>query len=218
MPKKERVSEKRLAELEADLARLNQAWTAWDQELTQEQRRLEEDGMGMWEALDVIHRRQMDGLRSGTGPVSFREIHLPLDELFDLYLRAGEDQRLLIRSFFEDKHRLRKYLHSYVGGRAAPRLADTGDVKWLRLGLAAASIVDQRVDYRDLLICLGALWLAAEEAGIAPARYFSAVAKLSNDEPVYGNSSTRDLLRGFRSSGHLRSIKQRESTLRKNAP
>jgi hypothetical protein len=166
--------------------------------------------MDMWEALEVIHRRQMDGLRSGTGPLSFRAIHVPLDELFELYLRADEDQRLLIRGFFEDKNRLLKYLHSYVGGRAAPQLRSTGDVEWLRLGLAAASIADQRVDWRDLLICLGALWMAAEEAGIAPARYFSAVARISSDEPRYGNSSTRQLLRGFRSSGHLRSIKQRD--------
>jgi hypothetical protein len=178
--------------------------------LRQEQRRLEEEGLGMWEALEVIHRRQMEGLRSGTGPVSFREVHPLLDELFDLYLGAGEDQRLLIRGFFEDKDRLLKYLHSYVGGRAAPHLRSAGDAQWLRRGLAAASISDQRVDWRDLLICLGALWMAAEEAGIAPARYFSSVARISSDEPRYGNRSTRQLLRGFRTSGHLRSIKQKD--------
>jgi hypothetical protein len=208
MSKGQSVSQERLAEIDAGLARANEAWEAWDEELAQEQRRLEQDGMDMWEALNAIHRRQMDGLRSGTGPVTFSEIHVLLDELFDLYLMADADQRLLIRGFFEDKDRLRKYLHSYVGGRAAPHLRSTGDDEWLRLGLAAASIVDQRVDWRDLLICLGALWLAAEEAGIDPARYFSAVARISSDEPRYGNSSTRQLLRGFRTSGHLRSIKQ----------
>jgi hypothetical protein len=210
MSEKPTVSNARLAEIDAGLARLNQVWTAWDEELGQEQRRLEREGLDMWEALDVIHRQQMEGLRSGTGPVSFREIHPPLDELFDLYLRADEDQRLLIRGFFEDKDRLLKYLHSYVGGRAAPHLRSTGDVQWLRRGLAAASIADQRVDWRDLLICLGALWMAAEEAGIAPARYFSSVARISSDEPRYGNRSTRELLRGFRTSGHLRSIKRRD--------
>jgi hypothetical protein len=159
----------------------------------------------------------MEGLRSGTGPVTFSEMHVLLDELFCLYLNADQEQRLSIRGFFEDKNRLLKYLHSYVGGRAAPRLGSTGDVKWLRLGLAAASIADQRVDWRDLLICLGALWLAAEEAGIAPARYFSAVARISSDEPVYGSSSTRDLLRGFRSSGHLRSIKRKAGSRERDA-
>jgi hypothetical protein len=209
MSKKETVSNTRLAEIDAGLARVNEAWSAWDAQLVQEQRRLEERGMDMWEALDVIHQRQMEGLRSGTGPVTFSEIHGLLDELFDLYLRADEDQRLLIRGLFEDKNRLLKYLYSYVGGRAAPHLGSTGDVEWLRRGLAAASIDDQRVDWRDLLICLGALWMAAEEAGIAPARFFSSVARISNDEPRYGSSSTRALLRGFRNSGHLRSIKRK---------
>jgi hypothetical protein len=209
MSKEQTVSNTRLAEIDAGLARVNEAWTAWDAELVQEQRRLEQGGMDMWEALEVIHRQQMEGLRSGTGPVTFSKIHVLLDELFDLYLNADEEQRLLIRGFFEDKDRLKKYLHSYVGGRAAPHLGSTGDVEWLRRGLAAASIADQRVDWRDLLICLGALWMAAEEAGIAPARYFSSVARISSDVPRYGSSSTRALLRGFRNSGHLKSIKRR---------
>jgi hypothetical protein len=210
MSKERTVSPQRLAEIDAALGRVNEVWMAWDRELEEERKRLEQSGMDWWETLEAIHRRQMDALRGGTAPFEFRELNELLDELCDLYLSADEDQRRVIRGFFPGQDRIRKYLHSYVGGRAAPHLADAGDVKWLRLGLAAASIVDQRVDYRDLLICLGALWLAAEEAGIAPARHFSAAARLSNDEPVFGNSSTRDLLRGFRTSGHLRSIKERD--------
>jgi hypothetical protein len=210
MPKRRSVSEERLAELDAGLQRLNEAWTAWDKELVEVQRRLEQEGMDKLEAIEVVHRQVMEGLRSGTGPVTFEMLHEPLDELFDLYLEASEEQRVLIRDSFEDKKRLRGYLHSYVGGRAAPHLGATGETRWLRRGLAAASIADQKVDYRDLLICLGALWLAAEDVGIAPARFFSSVARLSSDEPVYGNRSTRQLLRGFRSSGHLRSIKKHD--------
>jgi hypothetical protein len=84
----------------------------------------------------------------------------------------------------------------------------TGEREWLRLGLAAASIADQKVDHRDLLICLGKLWLAAEETGIAPARLFSAVGRISSDEPVYGDRCTKDLLCGFRTSAYLKSIKR----------
>ena len=183
----------------------------WDQELGEVQKRLEHAGMGTMEALDVVHRRQMDRLRGGTAPFDFGQLNQLLDELCSLYLVADQDQWGVIRGLFNDKTRVRKYLHSYIGGRAAPRLESTRDEKWLDLGLAAASIVDQRVDYRDLLICLGALWLSAEEAGIAPARRFSSVARISNDEPVYGNRSTRDLLRGFRMSAHLKSIKQKRA-------
>jgi hypothetical protein len=205
------VSNKRLAEIDVLLARLNQSWKTWDEELAEEQRRVEQAGMNWFEALEVIHRRQMDALRGGTAPFDFGQLNRLLDELCSLYLSADQEQRVFIRDLFEDKTRLRKYLHSYIGGRAAPRLESTGDRKWLDLGLAAASIVDQRVDWRDLLIALGALWLSAEEAGIAPARRFSSVARISTDEPAYGGSSTSDLLRRFRDSGHLRSIKEKRA-------
>ena len=211
MSKNQPVSNERLAEIDILLARLNQAWMEWDQELGEVQKRLERAGMDKLEALEVIHRRQMDNLRGGTAPFDFGELNQLLDELCCLYLNADQDQRLFIRGFFDGKSRVRKYLHSYIGGRAAPRLESTRDEKWLDLGLAAASLVDQRVDYRDLLICLGALWLSAEEAGIAPARRFSSVARISNDDPVYGNRSTRDLLIGFRTSAHLKSIKQKRA-------
>jgi len=205
------VSNEHLAEIDVLLARLNQAWMEWDQELGEVQKRLEDSGMDKLEALAMIHRRQMDSLRGGTAPFDFGQLNQLLDELCCLYLNADQEHRLLIRGFFEYKSRVRKYLHSYIGGRAAPRLESSGDKKWLDLGLAAASIVDQRVDYRDLLICLGALWLSAEEAGIAPARRFSSVARISNCEPVYGNRSTRDFLRGFRTSAHLKSIKRKRA-------
>ena len=211
MSKDQPVSNERLAEIDLLLARLNQAWTTWDEELAEEQRRLGRAGMHKFEALAMIHRRQMDALRGGSAPFDFGELNQLLDELCCWYLNADQDQRLLIRGFIEDKSRVRKYLHSYIGGRAAPRLESSGDKKWLDLGVAAASIVDQRVDYRDLLICLGALWLSAEEAGLAPARRFSSVARISNSEPVYGNRSTRDFLRGFRTSAHLKSIKQKRA-------
>ena len=201
------VSREWLAEMDARLSRLNQAWEEWEGELGEVQKRLEQAGMDRLEAAGVIHRRQVDGFRAGTAPLDLHELQEVLDELCSLYLRADQDQRFLIRGFFEDKTRVRKYLHGYIGGRAARLVVSTGDTKWLGLGLAAASISDQKVDYRDLLISLGELWLAEEEAGFAPARHFSAVARISSDEPVYGNRSTKELLRGFRTSAYLKSIK-----------
>ncbi len=201
-------SSERLAELETRLSRLNQAWEEWDRELAEVQKGLEQAGMDRLGAAGVAHRQQVDAFRAGTAPLDLGDVQEALDELCSLYLRADPGQRLRIRDSFGSKRRLRVYLHSYIGGRAASRLRSTGESRWLDLGLAAASICDQRVDYRDLLIALGKLWLAAEEAGIAPARRFSAVARISSDEPVYGQGSTRQLLRGFRTSGHLRSIKQ----------
>jgi hypothetical protein len=199
-----------LADLNSQLDRLNEVWARWDRELNEAQRELQDAGMDRLEAAAAMHRRQVDAFRDGTAPLDLDEVHQLLDELCSLYLLAGGDQRERIRESFGDKKRVRKYLHSYIGGRAASRLRDTEDVGWLDLGLAAASIADQRVDYRDLLVSLGKLWMAAEDVGLAPARHFSAVARLSSDQPVYGNRSTRDLLRGFRTSAYLKSIRRRE--------
>jgi hypothetical protein len=200
-------SSERLAELETRLSRLNQAWEEWDGELAQVQKGLEKEGMDRLEAAGVVHRRQVDAFRAGTAPLDLREVQEALDELCALYLKADQDQRTLIRDSFEDKRRVRVYLHSYIGGRAASRLRSTAEARWLDLGLAAASICDQKVDYRDLLIALGKLWLEAEEVGVAPARHFSAVGRISSGDPVYGNRCTRDLLRGFRISAYLKSIR-----------
>jgi hypothetical protein len=203
------VSSERLAEIDARLSRLNEAWEEWDVELAEVQKDLERGGLDRLEAAGVVHRRQVDAFRAGTAPLDLEEVQEALDELCSLYLKVDQNQRGLIRSSFDGKRRVRTYLHSYIGGRAASRLRSTGETRWLDLGLAAASICDQKVDWRDLLIALGKLWLAAEETGIAPARHFSAVARISSDEAVYGKGSTRELLRGFRTSGHLRSIKKR---------
>ena len=202
-------SDERLAEIDVRLADLNERWEDWDRELAKEQQELEDRGMDWWDALEAVHQRSMERMRGGDSPVTFDELHELLDELCGAYLEVDAARRAAVRAYFDEKQRVLKYLHSYVGGRAAPLVASSGDVKWLRLGLAAASIADRRVDYRDWLISLGELWLAAEEVGIAPARQFSAMARISNSEPRYGNRSTQDLLRHFRRSGHLRSIKRK---------
>jgi hypothetical protein len=64
MPKGQSVSHERLAELDAGLQRVDETWTAWDKELLEVQRRLEQEGMDNLEAIEVVHRQQMDGLRS----------------------------------------------------------------------------------------------------------------------------------------------------------
>lgn len=204
------VSDHRLSELKDQLARLDQAWTDWDRELFQAQKELEDAGMDRLEAAQVMHRRQVDAFRAGSTPVDLDQLHQVVDELCGLYLHAGEEQRQLIRSLMDGKERVRKYLHSYIGGRAASLVRSTGEPGWLDLGLAGASIANQKVDYRDLLIALGELWLAAEQVGLEPAGHFSAVAEMSSTEPVYGNRSTRELLRGFSTSGYLRSIKPKD--------
>jgi hypothetical protein len=201
--------DERLLQIDEGLGALNTTWEQWDQEMAKVQKDLEAGGMDWFDALEEVHRRYVEIIKRGDSPVDFDQLGALLDDLCAIYLEVDAQERAGIRALFDNKQRVLKHLHSYTAGRAASRLESTGDVKWLRLGLAAASISDRRVDYRDLLICLGELWLAAESVGIAPARYFSAVARISNPEPRYGDRSTQDLLRGFRRSGHLRSIKRK---------
>ncbi len=204
----ETLSDDRLGEIDARLGEIDARWTEWDRELAQVQKDLEEGGMDFWDALHAVHAQQVESMRRGDSPFDFDQLRQLLDELCGIYLEADPERRALIRGFFDDKDRLSTYLHSYIGGRAARLLRSSGDVKWLRIGLAAASISDMRVDWRDLLISLGKLYLAAEDVGIRPISHFTAVAKISNPEGRYGEGSTRDLLRDFHRSGHLRSIKQ----------
>jgi hypothetical protein len=203
------VPNNRLVEIDACIEELDARWIEWDRELAKVQKALQDGGMNLWEALEAVHEQVVETINRGDSPVDFGQLGELIDELCGIYLEADPQRRGLIRSLFDDQDRARKYLHSYIAGRAARRLRSSGDARWLRLGLAAASIVDMRVDWRDLLICLGELYLAAEDVGIRPRSHFSAVARISSREERYGDGSTRDLLRDFHRSGHLRSIKQK---------
>jgi hypothetical protein len=73
----------------------------------------------------------------------------------------------------------------------------TNDVQWLHLGLASVAIEDLQFDYRDTLIALGELFLAATRAGISPLPLFQKVAGISSSEVTHSSMSTRDLLTNF---------------------
>jgi hypothetical protein len=131
-----------------------------------------------------------------------------LDDVCGLYLKAGAEERAAVRALFDDKPHILKRLHSYIA-RTSRLLEETGHKKWLRYGLAAASVCDQRVDWRDLLICLGDLYMTARRVGFRPGYQFRAVSRISNPVGRYGQRSTRDLLADFRKSAHLRSVQEK---------
>ena len=164
--------------------------------------------MDFWAYLDATYEMHKESIKSGDCSVDFDELHELLHELCGIYLEANPQQRTSIRGFFDHKESVLKYLHSHIG-RASRRLQSSVEVKWLRRGLAATSIADCRVDWRDLMIRLGDLSLTAREVGIRrPGYYFTAVAKLSNSIGRYGQQSTLELLRNFRKSAYLQSIRK----------
>lgn len=67
--------------------------------------------------------------------------------------------------------------------RRVPTLIESDDdAQRLKLGLAAAAILQEREDYRDIIVSLAFLHRAATQAGIDPEPYFLEVAGLAEAE------------------------------------
>lgn len=206
--------EDRLVEIDRRLARLDARYVAWNWKLAQQQQELVDGGTDFWRALSIVQAQREESIKSGNCPVDFDALNALLDELCAIYLEADRRQRTAIRSLFDDKRSVLKHLHVYIG-RTARLLESSRGRTWLGLGLAAASIGDRRVDWRDLLVCLGGLYLAARRVRMRPGSDFQAVAKLSNPVGLRGERSTRDLLADFHKSAYLRSIRRKAKNRRK---
>jgi hypothetical protein len=107
------------------------------------------------------------------------------DRLCQIYLAASHEQRARIRTAVSDKRGVLNHLlgHFY---RSARQIHSAADGQWLRIGLAAASIENCSSDYRDFLLALAELFVAAESAGINPRPEFKAVAAMSSRETPRG--------------------------------
>ncbi len=131
----------------------------------------------------------------------------PLDAKFDalgiIFLEGNEEQRrLLAEMYAAEKPPLRNpnrylYLDNLGLGytrRIAQALAAGGDAALLRSGLVAIAIVQEQPDFRDIIISLSFLHLAARKAGLEPAPAFTEIASLARPE-------TRDFMLNFLSRG-----------------
>jgi hypothetical protein len=130
------------------------------------------------------------------------------DALCTLYLEADETQRAQIPALFASEESTRAYarIADWVASRervrndlsnlifymrrAASSIISSGDAARLRLGLAAAAILQEREDYRDIIVSLAFLHHAARRAGIDPEPFFREVASLARPE-------TERFIRGF---------------------
>ena len=117
-----------------------------------------------------------------------------VDRMCSEYLSATPTERKQCRSLVRDRNGVLGALMGYVHS-ATDRLRTTKDIKHLRLGLAAVSIENCATDYRDDLVALAEIWLAAERAGFDPLPHFRDVAKLSSDEqPQEGTTPISELM------------------------
>ena len=121
-----------------------------------------------------------------------------------VYLRATPGQRERIRRMFDGKEIAVGYLTGYPS-HAAEQIRSKRDEEWVLVGLAAASIQDNRVDFRDTYVALGDLYVSAFKAGIEPGIHFKRVGLLSSDVPsLEGQYSMREFLVGFERSAFFR--------------
>jgi hypothetical protein len=70
------------------------------------------------------------------------------------------------------------------------RISTPNDFYPLRLGLAAAAILEERLDFRDVIVSLAFLYQAAKVAGIDPAPHFKEMGDMARPE-------TARFMRGF---------------------
>jgi hypothetical protein len=136
----------------------------------------------------------------GLGPRD--EVFAVFDEICDLYARSDPARCALIRGIVHEReaHRL---LDDYIG-YASDILKRGGRPEWLERGVAAASIEDQRHDYRDWLMSLGNLYVSAHVAHLDPSPVLKRIAALSSPEghravPI----PTRDALGNFEDSAYF---------------
>jgi hypothetical protein len=108
------------------------------------------------------------------------ELNGALQRLCELYLNGPEELRACIRDAFSGQRMLLVHLIN-LSGTACLSIPQGNAAHWLRIGLAALSMEDNRTDYRDTIVALQYLHAAAVKAGIEPETHFREVAALSSD-------------------------------------
>jgi hypothetical protein len=136
----------------------------------------------------------------GAGPRD--EVFAILDEVCDLYSRSDSPRCAIIRGVVHERE-ARVLLEEYIA-HASQALKRGGRPEWLERGIAAASIDDQRRDYRDWLMSLGDLYLSAHAKNVDPSPVLKRIAERSNPErhPA-APTSTRDALSTFEDSAYF---------------
>lgn len=147
----------------------------------------------------------------------YQEIQEFHNQLMPTYLSATAPEREQIRAFYRKKRGMQSTLLG-CAYHFADQIKSPTDTAALRFGLAAISIEDFSVDYRDTLLALAELCVTAERAGVNPCPIFEEVADLSSAQISTGGTqnTTSEILREFQNYAVLaerRGIKARKNTL-----
>nr|HEV7952438.1 hypothetical protein [Candidatus Acidoferrales bacterium] len=158
--------------------------------------------------IGVLKSQPPLGYRDRRSRADLENLHQTIGELCVLYLGVSSEQREEIRNLAAEPSRVISYhLFNHIGW-AGKQISASGDGEWVRRGLAAASIENNRLDARDTFAALGRLYLAASSAGIDCSHYFQEVAELSSAQPVYPKfrwiGCMREFLANFEQSEYFK--------------
>jgi hypothetical protein len=145
---------------------------------------------------------QAAGAAASVGLGSRDEAFAVFDDLCDLYAQSDPPRCAIIRGIVHERE-ARVLLEEYLA-YASRILKQGGRPEWLARGVAAASIDDQRRDYRDWLMSLGDLYLSAHAAHLDPSPVLKRIAERSNPERhAAAPTATREALSTFEDSAYF---------------
>jgi hypothetical protein len=132
---------------------------------------------------------------------SHEQVFSLLDELCDYYLMATPDERTTVRNLFDADTLMSLFYYAHSAG---DQIKSSGDTNWLRRGLAAVSIADNRLDIRDAGDVMRDLCMDAVRAGIDPRPFLREVGRMSSTFQRQGGLSAWLLLMDFADSSDLK--------------
>lgn len=122
----------------------------------------------------------------------------------ELYIAASPNQRNIMRALLAWSYVLPPYLLRLI--TLHPKGAIEASEHAIRLALAAASWENNKTDYRDMFMALGAVYADAVSAGINPGPWFQEAASWSScrDDLGYGIAPMYDFLSRFKESAFFK--------------
>jgi hypothetical protein len=133
-----------------------------------------------------------------------QELYVRLEQLVEFYLSASEVDRDSLRGFLGSFPDIIRALHRYMSW-CQERLSGPNDRVYLRRALAACSLGDNRVSFKEMYVALGNLYLASIKVGLNPSMDFVRIANISSPLDRGIGVSMRDFLNDFEESAFFNS-------------
>jgi len=187
---------------------LDAALGAWNREQSDWLQELIRTGTPAGEALQALIERQRATAAEGRGPVDYADLHARIAELCRAFRDTDDAGRMALRAQLGGRRNVLAQFYGFIH-HAAARLRESGDLRWLDLALAAAALEGGQIDWRDLYVALGELWLAADHVHVNPRSRFTAAAAMADDTLDSTGHSPRGLITAFPHSAHLHSIRRK---------